>query len=858
MTTIDLGGDDWRVREFLPGDWTRDEIAEKALAQQYGWLPARVPGSIQDDLWRAGAIADPYVARGSLAAEWVPTRTWVYARTFDADPAWHGRRPRLRFHGVDYAARFVLNGVELGAHEGMSTHAVFEIADVLRDDAPNELVVVIAPAPAEQDQMGRTSLVRSRKSRMGYWWDFCPRVINVGLWDAVTIELSGPVRIDDVRVRPRLNDGMTRAEVAVDVTLAHAPSAAGDLRLDLDLVIYDPSGEAVATARTSTRIDASGSRVVSLAATVDQPQLWWPNGQGEQPLYRAVVRAVGDVVDRPDEHETVFGIRSIEVVPNATEDATAPPYTFVVNGRVVYINGWNWVPIDALYGVPRPEKLEAVLQLASRAHVNLLRVNGVGVIERTDFYERCDRLGILVWQEFLVTSSEQDRDPADDAAYVEAVVAEAREIVPRLRNHASLAIWCAGNELEGADKLPLGEDEPLIAALHEVVRDLDPDRVWLPTSPVGRKPFNGLSSIRRDPDGLHDVHGPWLYEGLDDQYTLYNETTSLFHSEFGVEGLTNLETLEALLPSDELDVARLHSATWRHLSGWWVRPELWREWFGPIGDLRSLVWATQHLQAEGVRYAIESNRRRMPRNSGSLPWQFNEPYPMAACTSAIDYHARPKDLYHAVESAYRPLSVSARYDRLAWGGHDRFEAELWAVSALGEPVTGASLQARVVGVDGRVAARAATTVDVLPGVPVRAGTIASALGDLSTDAFVLDLMLRDAAGTEIADGRVVFSRTADLRPLVALPETDVSATIDGAAQQVRVVNEGDVAALSVRATDARDVRAGGHALADAGGFCLLPGEAREIGIDWIGVAPADRAVRVEGWNVAVREGKRES
>jgi beta-mannosidase len=501
--------------------------------------------------------------------------------------------------------------------------------------------------------------------------------------------------------------------------------------------------------------------------------------------------------------------------------------------------------------VERPEKLDAVLELARRAHVNLLRVNGVGVIERSDFYERCDRLGILVWQEFLVTSSEQDRKPSEDPGYLGEVVAEARGIVPRRRNHASLALWCAGNELESLEKLPLDDSEPLIAALRDVVHELDPDRLWLPTSPVGRKPFNGLSSIRRDPDGLHDVHGPWLYEGLEDQYTLYNETTTLFHSEFGVEGLTNLETLQALLPAEELDVARLDSPMWQHRSAWWVRPQLWREWLGEIDDLPALIRATQTLQAEGVRYTIESNRRRIPRNSGSLPWQFNEPYPMAACTSAIDYHARPKELYHAVEAAYRPLSVSARYDRLAWGGHTRFDAEVWVVSALAAPVRGVTVEARVIAADGAVAARITAQVDVDPGRPVRAGSIDCELAGIGHDVFFLDLRVTDSGGELIAENRVGFSRTADLAPLVSLPPTSLRVAIDDSAEHVRVANDGEVAALYVRAADARDARAAGHALPDSGGFCLLPGEEHVVAIEWHGVAPSARQVRVEGWNTSV-------
>ncbi len=839
MSTVNLGTLEWRLKEFLPGDWSRPNLPERARADDRGWIPATVPGSIQHDLWHAGEIADPYVGRNTLAIEWVVERTWVYACDFEALPQWQGCRLWLRFEGVDYAARFVLNGVELGNHESLSTPALFEIGGTLRWDRLNELTVVMAPAPAEEDQMGRTSLVRTRKSRMGYWWDFCPRLVHLGLWDAVSLEATGPVRIEDVWARTRLDGGV--AEVLLQVAL----DAADASEASVTLAVTGPRGTVT---RTSTIARVSpGRQSLELLITIEDPQLWWPNGYGEQPLYFAEVTVtIGDC--RSDAAELSFGLRTIEVLPNLTDDRSAPPYTFVVNGVSVYINGWNWVPIDALYGRQQDGKLDDILELAARANVNLLRVNGVGVIERGRFYDTCDRLGIMIWQEFLVTSSEQDRKPSENPEYLSAVIEEARRIVPRRRAHPSLVIWCAGNELEGLDKLPLGDAEPLIGALRDVVADLDPDRHWLPTSPVGRKPFNGLSSIRRDPDGLHDVHGPWLYEGLEAQYELYNAGTSLLHSEFGVEGLTNLETLRDVLPALELDVSRLRSSSWRHLSAWWIRPELWREWFGPIESIERLVDATQLLQAEGVRYAIESNRRRIPRNSGSLPWQFTEPYPMAACTSAIDYYARPKALYYAVADAYRPLALSARYDRLAWGGHETFKAEVWVVSALGTPITGATVHARVLSTTGVVQAERTLPCAIQDRFPVSLGTVSYPLAELDTKAFFLDLQMVGSNGVELSSWRTPFSVTGDLAPVLDVPETTLSIGADSDATTVSVVNTGEHAAMHVRIADDRPVRTDGQAFFGFSHFCLLPGERAEVPIEWRRVPSSQRRFIVRAGN----------
>ncbi|HEY8590831.1 MAG TPA: glycoside hydrolase family 2 TIM barrel-domain containing protein, partial [Naasia sp.] len=659
-STVDLSGDGWRLLGALPSAVDRPDGDGSPLGGDTGWIPASVPGSVQHDLRRAGLLDDLYVGRNTLAAEWAADRTWLYERAFEAPPEWRGSTVRLRLDRVDYAARFLLNGTPLGEHASIFTPAVFDVTDALAWEGENRLTVVLGPAPEEQDQMGRTSLVRTRKPRMGYWWDFCPRLVNLGLGGAVTLQRLPDARLEDVAVHPVLSTDAGRCDLRVEIDVDRGQGSPDRVRIEVDIL----SGKDRVAAVTAPVEAGSGRATVHLQLELTRPELWWPNGAGEQSMYRAEVRLATDsaVVDT---RITAFGVRRIELVRNDTPDPDAPPYTFVINGRRIYITGWNWVPVDALYGVPRAEKLEHLLELAAAAHCNLLRVNGVGLIETAEFYEHCDRLGILVWQEFVLTSSATDRKPSEDAGYLAAVVDEALGIVRSRRNHPSLAVWCAGNELESLEKLPLDDSEPVIAALRQVATALDQDTVWLPTSARGRKPFNGLSSIRRDPDGLHDVHGPWLYEGLDAQYELYNAGTSLFHSELGAEAITNRETLHDVVPPAELTVAGMTGPTWRHLGAWWLRTDVWEQTFGVVDDLDKLVALTQFLQAEAVRYGVEANRRRAWRNSGSLPWQFDEPYPMVGSTAAVDYYGRPKPLYYAIAEAYAPVAVSARYDTLA-------------------------------------------------------------------------------------------------------------------------------------------------------------------------------------------------
>lgn len=498
-TRLALDGGDWTLRGFLDEDWRRVRAYQATDAE--GWLPCAVPGSVQHSLWQVGVIPNPYVERNSLLCEWVPQRSWLYRRVFTAPTLQSGQRARLRFEGVDYAAEFFLNGQSLGRHASLFTPAVFDVTEALRP-GENWLVVALDPAPAEPSQMGRTSRVRTLKPRMGYGWDFCPRLVNLGL-GSVALDMTGPVAIADVWVQPQVDLERGCATVQVQTSLD------GDRAATVEVSVWR-EGVCMASQTGTTNV-----------FDLDAPALWYPNGHGPQALYQARVRLLTEQGES-DVHHVTFGLRHIEWVANEGASPDALPYTPVVNGQRVYLKGWNWVPLDALYSVPRPAKLTRLLTLAQQAHVNLLRLNGVGLVESEAFYDLCDRLGILVWQEFTLSSSAIDRLPSDDPDYLQRVVSEAEGIVPQKRNHPCLALWDAGNELESLAFLPLDDRTPVIGALRDVVRRLDPDRHWLPTSASGPMPFNGINTIRAKPAILHDVHGPWFHQGLTAQYTLAN------------------------------------------------------------------------------------------------------------------------------------------------------------------------------------------------------------------------------------------------------------------------------------------------------------------------------------------------
>src|SRR5688572_25405247 len=216
---IMLNGSDWQFKDYVGEDWRWRDTHKPDTRDVRHWRRGSVPGSVHHDVWTAGDIPDPYFERSSLLLEWIPDRTWLYKKSFHVDKMHEGKWIHLHFDGVDYEAAFFLNGEEIGRHRGMYTPAVFEVSDMLRFGAENLLAVVIEPAPHEQPQVGRTSLVSTHKSRMTYWWDFCPRMVHLGIWQDVYLDITEGVRITDVFARPRLSADFQTAEIDVAIDL---------------------------------------------------------------------------------------------------------------------------------------------------------------------------------------------------------------------------------------------------------------------------------------------------------------------------------------------------------------------------------------------------------------------------------------------------------------------------------------------------------------------------------------------------------------------------------------------------------------------------------------------------------------
>ncbi len=837
MVELRLDGTDWQVTPLVPAEWAwanvqGDDWNPHTVGIPGGpWIPAKVPGDVIHDALDAGAIPHPYKDLQSRACEWISERDWVYRKRFDVPNEWKGKSIRLLFEGVDHACHVFLNGERLGTHQGMLTPFEFDVAERVRFDKPNTLVVVVEHAPPVdqvQGQVGWTNKARVWKPRFAYGWDWCTRLVPVGIWKSVRLVATEAVWIEDVWVRPEFSERDGKARISV--TAKGRKDSAGTWKVRAR--VLDPDGGTVAEGTANVDLsDSYGETVCALE--IAQPRLWFPNGLGEQPIYRVHVDLMTDAGAVSDAREATFGFRTIELAPNDGAPPDALPYTFVVNGRRLFVKGWNWVPIDHMYGRVQQDRHERLLRLARNAHCNLLRVWGGGYIERTEFYDLCDRLGILVWQEFMQSSSGIQNAPPEDKEYLDYIEGQARAIVPTRRNHPCLAVWCGGNELMDDKWVPLTSAHPALARLKAVVQELDPGRAWLPTSSSG--PVFGADTKHAGTGRMHDVHGPWKYEGPERQYEFFNTIDPLFHGEFGAEGAANLETLRRFVSPQFEFPPDTTNPVWIHHGSWWMHREKIEGMFGPVADIETFVRASQWMQSEGLRYAIESHRRRMGHESGVIPWQLNEAWPNTGCTNAVDYAGTPKPAYWWVRRAYEPIHVSLRYDRLSWSPGETWRGEIW-VTKDGATRTGWRCDAAAIAMDGTTLQRWQQDVNVTQGRSERILEIDMTLPDKPLE-WLLFLSLFDESGRAVSRNEYLFSSARPLFVgLLNAPETRLIARRSREGVVVRV--EGPSPALFVTA----QAQSSDLLYPSDDYFCLAPGESR--GIEGLADGPA----RVAAWN----------
>ncbi|MFD0673068.1 glycoside hydrolase family 2 protein [Cohnella sp. GCM10027633] len=706
-----------------------------AIAWQVGWsdrpdeapshfVPATVPGAVQLDWAKAEGWGDHTYGENWRQYGWIEDKFWTYRAELRLPAMPAGERLIFVSHGIDYRFRIFLDGTELHRQEGMFTTVRLDITERCREGSRME--IVIDPAPKRADApVSRSQADQSCKPAVSYGWDWHPRLIPLGIWDETYIELRPEAHIVSSDALYSLNETYDRADVQLKVDFNRL--AEGDLVWTLS----DPDGQAIIRHRCAVN---GGS--CSLDVSVDQPRLWWPHDQGAQPLYvsEVVFQAAGSS-SQPVVHRQTIGFRSIKLVMHEgawqepstfPKSRSHPPITLEVNGRRVFGKGTNWVNPNIFPGNITADDYRTLLELAKDANMNLLRVWGGGIVNKEAFFDYCDEMGLMVWQEFPLACNLYPDSPA----YLKVLDQESRSIIVRLRKHASVVLWCGGNELFNSWSGMTDQSLPL-RLLNMNCYQLDPATPFIMTSPL---------------DGMGHGHYMFRYETGEDVFQAMRRASNTAYTEFGVPGPASVEALKSFIPPDELFPPKRGTSWESHhafnalADNMWLMSDQLAYYFGAYETLEQVVAYGQWLQSEGYKCIYEESRRQKPKCAMALNWCYNEPWPAAANNSIVSWPARPKPAYYAVQSACRPVLASARIEKFDWKEGEWFAPELWVLNDSPDAVPAGRMEAYLIGGDGERRLILAWDYDALAANENRRGpSVGFRLPDLGAMEFTLAL-----------------------------------------------------------------------------------------------------------------------
>lgn len=582
-------------------------------------VPAKVPGSVQFSLRDAGIIADWNLGMNYRQCEWVENRHWIYEVALPDEWFKSHKAFRLNCRGLDYCGLVLFNGKTIGEFVGTQIPHVFDITEHLNDSA-NKLAIVFECAPRWLGQYGRTSKMNEWKPRFNYSWDWVCRLVQTGIWGDISIEA-----IDESEI------ASFRCVADADTLQMHGKTVGGKaIKLALSKDGHIVREETVSH---SGEFDVTWSDL-----SVD---LWNPNMHGDQPLYDVTCTLFDDNSELDSITKRV-GFRHVEWQSCEGAANGADPWICVVNGKPIFLQGVNWTPILPNFADVKKADYRKRLELYRDLGCNMLRVWGGAFLETETFYSLCDELGLMVWQELPLSSSTDDSWPPEDEKSIAEMSAVAESYIERRQHHASLIIWCGGNELSDLGK-PCDLSHPMLAQFAEIVRKNDPTRRFLPTSSSG--PMFAASPENYG-KGIHwDIHGPWKAQGnLDDDWTQYwAGDDALLRSETGCPGASSAELIRRYSGDIDPMPATTDNPLWYRHTTWWTE---WSVFVQEIGhepeSLEEYVEWSQARQAKALSIAVTACKNRFPRCGGVLLWMGHDCFPCSANTSIIDFEGNPK------------------------------------------------------------------------------------------------------------------------------------------------------------------------------------------------------------------------
>jgi len=796
--SISLSGADWRIH---------DDPLSQGVGQQYfnadltgaGWIAAQVPGNIQADVEAAHLVGPLWYGAVNTNLYEVARKDWWYRKDFVTPATYAGRRITLDFEGVDEHCRVWLNGTLVGENGGMFRRFWFDVSGVALPGQTNHLAVQIDRMPEQLVPMligsdgpfngpvfglaDRTrKVLKDLKAHGDLGFDWSANVWTLGIWKDVRITATGPARIDWMRVESTLASNYTHATVHATLEV----DSLSNLPVVAEFCITG-SGQ-----RTTKRVDATlskGLNLIKAELSLDRPALWWPNGQGEQPLYtiEAEIKLAGGG-SVSDAHSTRFGIRELRwglteaAVGSNPEDildftGRSPQcnvlqlrwlpkqgvpanftncYQLFVNGRAVRTVGSAPILPYLLPGCGSAHGLQ-LLHFAKNAGMNFLRLNGGGGGPLFDeaWYDLADELGVMISYEYPVANTIFDSDPTvfSDPTALTNLEATCRSTLKQSRNHPSIVEYVGGSEMGevGKDWNALVKS-PAQQLMRKIAVE-ESDRLFRVTDPE-----------------LGSKHGPWVFNILRAPYSYGyyngNESDTMRYSEFGTASPANLEVwhreipLASQWPLDSVadPILIYHNASKSAFTDidWLYKPWI-SDAFGPLENLRDLVAAGQYYGAEGLRSIYDALRRKGKRIGGISNHTFSEPWPNAAGSYMIDYDGRPLMNYDFLKQALAPISLSLQFESCLYTPATGIQAELFLVSDAPAAVTGLRWHWLARDQNGNVFTHGSGTAGIQP-IEVKSLTplALQPVGDAAKGLVFVEMRLEDHSGKLLTERVQIF------------------------------------------------------------------------------------------------------
>ena len=642
----------WTATGLLANGWqlaSSNELSITVLPDAPA-VPFTLPGSIQGALRTAGVLPDWTIGQNSRACEWVEHRDWLVSTTVPETWSALPGRTVLVCNGLDGFGELWVDRTRVGTFRNSFITHEFDLTAALTAPGPHQLHILFTGQPRALGQVGQTSQIVEWKPRFNYVWDWTPRLVQLAISDSMRLEQRVNAHFTHLRCRTTCDHVADLGQVVVTAAVALAKKGQ---RLRLELT---RAGSAVALIEEPAGLGEHRIRVSS-------PARWWPNGFGPQPLYDLRVSLLDSDGTVLEHQHRRLGFK--EVTWEACDKAPvgAIPWICVVNGRRIFLQGANWVPLQPNFADATAEQYRANIATYQRLGCTVLRVWGGAVLGHADFYAACDEAGILVWQEFPLSSSGPDNTPPTDTTAIAGLVQIATSYIERRQHHASLLMWCGGNELQSAQNdqrtpgcgRPWGEEHPALAALGRVVGLMDAGRRFVPSSSSGPR---FMADEKEFGLGLHhDVHGPWDCTGTAAEWARYwQRDDSLLRSETGVPGAGPVHLIERYAGAQAMPPDRTNPL-YLHCCSWWLQGDKWTAAGGRPTDLAGFVAWSQQRQADCLAVAVLACQQRFPQCGGFIVWMGHDCFPCPINTAVIDADGVPKPAGERLGELFRAMSV---------------------------------------------------------------------------------------------------------------------------------------------------------------------------------------------------------